>query len=115
MAHFYEWILTVSRLQIHYEETVYFLSLGPQELLVLIWSTLEGWKAKSILEPSSGFEPETPGLGIQTPAHWEGLNLIFRFSKSPETVHLNAKYVLYFYVTYLVWDQEPASFGFLQL
>ena len=33
---FYGWGSTVSRLQSHYEETVYFLPLGPQEFLVLI-------------------------------------------------------------------------------
>ena len=33
---------TVSRLQSHYEETVYFLPLSPQEFLVLILSTWEG-------------------------------------------------------------------------
>ena len=33
--------------------------------LVSILSTLEGWKADSILKPPSGFEPNTPWLGIQ--------------------------------------------------
>ena len=36
-----------------------------QKFLALIWSTLEGWKAESTLEPPSGFEPGTPGLEIQ--------------------------------------------------
>ena len=36
MAPFYGWGSTVSRLQSHYEETVYFLPLSPQEFLVLI-------------------------------------------------------------------------------
>ena len=58
MAPFYGW-----------EETVYFLPLSPQEVLVLIWSTSEGWKSKFTLEPPSGLEPETPGLGIQRPNH----------------------------------------------
>ena len=66
MAPFYGWGLTFSRLQSHYEETVYFLTLCPQEYLVLISSTLEGWKAEeSLLEPPNGFELGTPGLGIQ--------------------------------------------------
>ena len=33
---FYGWGSTVSRLQIHYKETVYFLSISPQEFLVII-------------------------------------------------------------------------------
>ena len=40
----------------HYKETIYVLLLSPQEFLVLTWSTLEGWKVKSALEPASGFE-----------------------------------------------------------
>ena len=32
---------------------------------VLILPTSEGWKAESTLEPPSGFEHGTPGLGIQ--------------------------------------------------
>ena len=54
---------TVSGLQSHYVETVYFSSFSSQEfLLVLIWSTLEGWKAELTVEPPSGFAPWTPGL-----------------------------------------------------
>ena len=52
---FYGWGSTVSKLQRHYEETVYFLPL-----LVLNWSTSEGWKAQLTLEPSCSFEPGTP-------------------------------------------------------
>ena len=48
MAPFYGW-----------EETVYFLPLSPQEVLLLIWSTSEGWKSKFTLEPPSGLEPGT--------------------------------------------------------
>ena len=48
----------------HFEEAVYFLPLSSQKFLVLILSTWEGWKAESILEPLSGFEHRTPGLGI---------------------------------------------------
>ena len=39
------------------------------EIPVLILSTLEGWKAESILEPPSRFEHETSGLGIQRLNH----------------------------------------------
>ena len=46
-------------------EAVYFLPFSSQQFLVLILSTSEGWKAESNLEPPSGFEHGTPGLGIQ--------------------------------------------------
>ena len=36
MPAFYEWGLTTSRLQSHYEEAVYFLLLSSQKFLVLI-------------------------------------------------------------------------------
>ena len=52
-----------------YEETVYFLSLSPQEFLVFIWSTSKGWKVEPTLEPLTGVESETPGLAIQCPNH----------------------------------------------
>ena len=58
--------LTVSRLQSHYQEAVYFLTLSSQIFLVLIWSTLEGWKAESTLEPPKGFEHDNPGLESST-------------------------------------------------
>ena len=54
-AHFCGWGSTVSRLQ----------TLRSQKFLVFIWLTLEGWKAESTLEPPSGLEHGTPGLGIQ--------------------------------------------------
>ena len=60
---------TVSKLQSHYKEIVYFLPLNPQKFPVLIWSNLEGWKAKSTLEPPRSFEHETPALGIQRYNH----------------------------------------------
>ena len=47
-----------------FEEAVYFLPLISQKFLVLILSTLEGWKAESTLEPPGGFEHGTFGLGI---------------------------------------------------
>ena len=40
---FFGWGSTVSRLQSHYEETVYFLPFSCQEFLVFNWSILEGW------------------------------------------------------------------------
>ena len=49
----------------HLKEAVYFLPFSSQKFLVLILSTSEGWKAESTLEPPSGFEDRTPGLGIQ--------------------------------------------------
>ena len=58
---------TVSRLQSYYKKTIYLLPLSPQKFLVLTWWTSEGWKAESTLEPPTGFEPRTPGLGIQCP------------------------------------------------
>ena len=55
----------------HFEEAVYFLPFSFQKVLVLILSTSEGWKDESNLEPPSGFEHVTPGLGIQR--MWSGL------------------------------------------
>ena len=49
----------------HFEEEVYFLTLSFQKFLVLVSSTLKGWKDKSTLEPPSGFEHGNTGLGIQ--------------------------------------------------
>ena len=44
IAPFYGWGSTVSRLQSHYKEAVYFLPVSSQTLLVLIWSTSEGYR-----------------------------------------------------------------------
>ena len=57
-----------ARLPLH-KEIVHFLPLSPQEFLILIWSTSEGWKAELALEPPSGFEPGTSGLDIKRPNH----------------------------------------------
>ena len=57
----------------NFEEAVYFLPFSFQKCLVLILSTSEGWKAESTLEPPSGFQHGTPGLGIHRPiplGHW---------------------------------------------
>ena len=56
MAFSYGWGLTLSRLQSHYEEIVYFLPLSFQEFLALIRSISERWKHEMTLEPSIGFE-----------------------------------------------------------
>ena len=42
-----------------------FYHLSSQKSLIVIFSTSEGWMAESTLEPPSGFEHRTPGLGIQ--------------------------------------------------
>ena len=49
--------------------TATFYHSVPQKFLVLILSTSERWKAESTLEPPSGFEHGTPGLGIQRLNH----------------------------------------------
>ena len=51
--------------KLFYVETVYFLALSSQNILALIWSTLEGWKTESTLESPSGFELRTTELEIQ--------------------------------------------------
>ena len=66
---FMDWI-QLSWLQNHFEETVYFLFLIPQEFLVLIWSISEGWKTEVALEPTCVIEPWTTGFGIQHPGYW---------------------------------------------
>ena len=69
MVSSYGWGSTVSRLQSHYEETVYSLPLSPQEFLVLISSISARWEVETTLEPLSNFEPGTPELGIQRLNH----------------------------------------------
>ena len=65
---FYRWGSTVLKSS-QYEETNNFLPLSPHEVLVLIWSISEGWKAELALEPHNGFEPGTHWLEIQRPNH----------------------------------------------
>ena len=62
MPSFYGWGSAASRLEP--------LRGGSSQIfLVLILPTPEVWKAKSTLEPSSGSEHGTPGLGIQRLNH----------------------------------------------
>ena len=56
MAYFYGWVSTASRLQGHYEETVYFLPLDFQKVQVLIRSISVGRKVEMTLKPLSGFK-----------------------------------------------------------
>ena len=65
MAPFYGWGSKLSQGYSHFDEAVYFLPLSSQKFLTLILPTSEGWKSESTLEPPSGFEHGTPGLGIQ--------------------------------------------------
>ena len=53
----------------YFEEEVYFLPLSSQKFLILILSTLEGWKAGSTLERPSGFEHGATGLETQRLNH----------------------------------------------
>ena len=76
MAPFNGWGSTASRLRNHFKEADYFLPSSPQKSLVLILSIISGgWKAESTLEPPSGFERGTPGLGIQHLNIW--LSVLF--------------------------------------
>ena len=68
MAPFYGWGSTASRLQPLRGGSLLFTTEFP-DILVLTLSTSEGWKAESTLEPPSGFEHVTPGLGIQRLNH----------------------------------------------
>ena len=72
-APFCRWDSTVSRLQSHKKEAVYFLPLTSQKFPVLIWSTSERWIAEPTLEPPCGFEHGMPGLGIQHLSHYKPL------------------------------------------
>ena len=65
MRPFYEWGSNAARPQLLRGGNLLFTTTFPQKFLVLILSTSEGWKTKSTLEPPSGFEHGTPGLGIQ--------------------------------------------------
>ena len=53
----------------NFKEAVYFLPLSSQKSLVLILSTMEGWKAELTLKPPNSFEHGIPGLKIQPLNH----------------------------------------------
>ena len=83
------WGSTISKLQSHFEETVYFLRLCPQEYLVLISFISDGWKVESTLEPLSGFEPGAPWLGFQVLKHQ-----IIVSTPDPKILGSNPNYML---------------------
>ena len=64
MAPFYGYSSNASRLESLWGGSLLY-NISSQKFLVFILSTLEGWKAKSTLNPSNGFEHGTLGLGIQ--------------------------------------------------
>ena len=68
MAPFSGWGSTASRLE-PLEEGSLLLPLSSQNFLVLNLSTSERWRDELTLEPPSGFEHGTPGLGIQRLNH----------------------------------------------
>ena len=63
MVPFYGWGSIASRLE-SFRWSSLLLPLSSQKFLVLILSTSERWQTESNLEPSSGFEHETPGFRI---------------------------------------------------
>ena len=68
VAPFYRWGSTVSKLEPLWGGnllfTIKFLKISGIHL-----STSEGWEAESTLEPPSGFDYKTPGLGTQRLNH----------------------------------------------
>ena len=54
---------TASKLEPLRGDSLHF-AIKSQKFLVLILSTSERWKTESTLEPPSGFEHGTPGLGM---------------------------------------------------
>ena len=61
MVPFYGWGSTASRLELLRGSSLLFTTKFP-EILVLILSTSEEWKAELTLEPSSGFKHRTSGI-----------------------------------------------------
>ena len=76
---------SISRIESHYEEAVYFLPLSSQEFQVLNWSTSAGWKAELTLQPASGSElgPLDWELGIGNWDHWIGNPVLNHFFIAP--------------------------------
>ena len=64
MAPFYGWSSTASRL-----ELLTFFPLSSQKFLVLVLSTLGGWKAESTLELPSGFWTQDPSIKNPVPKY----------------------------------------------
>ena len=50
-----------------FKEAVYFLPFSLQTFLVLILSTMDGWKAESTLEPTQLFWIQDPWIEIPVP------------------------------------------------
>ena len=69
MAPFYGYGSTASTLE-PLQGGSLLLPLSSQKFLMLILSTLEGWKAELTLEPPGGFELGSPGLGITSLPYW---------------------------------------------
>ena len=64
MAPFYGWGSIASRIKPLWGGSLLYNIRSP-EIPGTHLSTSEGWKTVSTLEPPSGFDHETPGLGIQ--------------------------------------------------
>ena len=81
MNPFYGCGSTVSRLQSHYKEIVYFLPVSSQKFLVLIWSTSEEWKGE-LSQPWS--HPVVLNTG---PLDWESSTLTESITLSIKWIH----------------------------
>ena len=81
MNPFYGCGSTVSRLQSHYKEIVYFLPVSSQKFLVLIWSTSEEWKGE-LSQPWS--HPVVLNTG---PLDWESSTLTGSITLSTKWIH----------------------------
>ena len=64
VAAFYGWGSTASKLEALQGGSLFFPKKFP-EIPGTHFTTSEGWKTESTLQPPSGFEHDTPGLGIQ--------------------------------------------------
>ena len=106
---------TASRRQSHYQETVYFSTVfyfwqstsSPQDVLVLIWLTTEGWIPELTMEPCSV-------LNVW-PLDWEFTTLITRpFSMSNYKHGIGLcclQYLCKFLVFEALWSQGLGIFG----
>ena len=82
-----------------------------QEVLVFIWSTSEGQKTKSILDPPSGFELWTPELGIQRLNHY----VIFRSKFSVILKTVTSERLMCVQFTSFVYGVSTLRYQFLNL